>query len=30
VNNTLGNAQFGQVNSYADPRALELGGKLTF
>jgi hypothetical protein len=30
VNNTYKNANFGQVNSYYDPRALELGGKFIF
>ena len=30
VNNTFGNSQFGQVNSYYDPRVLQLGGKLIF
>ena len=30
VNNTYGNKNFGQVNSYYDPRSLELGGKFVF
>jgi hypothetical protein len=30
VNNTLGNGNFGQVNSYYDPRSLEFGGKFIF
>jgi hypothetical protein len=30
VNNTYGNGNFGQVNSYYDPRSLELGGKFIF
>ena len=30
IGNSLNNGNFGQVTSYQDPRALELGGKLTF
>jgi hypothetical protein len=30
VGNTLGNSNFGQVTSFYDPRALELGGKFIF
>ena len=30
IGNTLGNSNFGQVTSYYDPRALELGGKFIF
>ncbi|MGC2612988.1 MAG: TonB-dependent receptor [Terracidiphilus sp.] len=30
IGNSLNNGNFGQVTSYQDPRALELGGRLTF
>jgi hypothetical protein len=30
VNNSLGNSNFGKVNAFYDPRALELGGKFIF
>ncbi len=30
VNNSLGDANFGKVNSFYDPRALEFGGKFIF